>query len=71
MELSAELESGDLSHVQRLMDFVPFPCLALDCQEVIKENNKWTEGGTFRPFSYLEPFMLIAGFRGSGERPLS
>ena len=40
MELSAELESGELSHVQWLMDSVPFPCLALDCQEVIKEYNK-------------------------------
>ena len=40
METSTEIDSGGMTHVQWLIDSMPFPCLALDCQEVIKENNK-------------------------------
>jgi TyrR family helix-turn-helix protein len=40
METSTEIDSGDMTHVQWLIDSMPFPCLALDYQEVIKENNK-------------------------------
>ena len=40
MEIGTEIESGEVAQVQRLIDSVPFPCIALDCQEVIKESNK-------------------------------
>jgi TyrR family helix-turn-helix protein/PAS domain S-box-containing protein len=40
MEIGSEFESGEVAQVQWLIDYVPFPCIALDCQEVIKESNK-------------------------------
>jgi len=80
-EISAEIDNSDFAHVQWLIDSMPFPCLAVDYEEVIRESNKRARD-FFGPFikeklisEVIDNFTLqqsiIHGFIGKGQTSMN
>ncbi|MFZ2799913.1 MAG: hypothetical protein WAZ30_06785, partial [Syntrophorhabdus sp.] len=80
-EISAEIDNSDFAHVQWLIDSMPFPCLAVDYEEVIRESNKRARD-FFGPFIKEKPISevidnftlqqsIIHGFIGKGQTSMN